>query len=468
MVKKKMPPKPKVDRISKLPVHLIQLILTSLPIKEAGRTSVLSREWRHHWKSITHLVFDKDFDSPDYSDSDEEISADKLMSSIQKTLQVHDGPITECVVSNYRLTTTVEIDPLISHLIEKGVSRLSLLYCCRDDSQQYEDEIDPSLFRAVQVDRLKLQGCELVEPSWFTGFTRLTSLHLDIVGLPEDFFDSFLLNCPLLEDLRVFYFRGLNIVEVEAPPRLKVCILRADLGLVDISFSYAPLLSVVSIHAEECGDEPETDVVSLFASLPALQRFYISFECLELLAAGSVPDRLPVALHCLEVLDIRRCDDEDSSLELELVLCLIRSSPNLNKLTIKVGLVIDTLYIIPFALHTTVFTVQAFGFLWDLKLSEREPEAHPEDEDSFCQHLDEVEIRLSGFSQVELDLLRFVLANAPLLRRIVIQPKSRLRWEKCLKFLGEIKEYDCASKNVEIIYVNKSGVMFFSMRLANV
>ncbi|CAI0458407.1 unnamed protein product, partial [Linum tenue] len=450
MVKKKMPPKPKVDRISKLPVHLIQLILTSLPIKEAGRTSVLSREWRHHWKSITHLVFDKDFDSPDYSDSDEEISADKLMSSIQKTLQVHDGPITEFVVSNYRLTTTVEIDPLISHLIEKGVSRLSLLYCCRDDTRQYEDEIDPSLFRAVQVDRLKLQGCELVEPSWFTGFTRLTSLHLDIVGLPEDFFDSFLLNCPLLEDLRVFYFRGLNIVEVEAPPRLKVCILRADLGLVDISFSYAPLLSVVSIHAEECGDEPETDVVSLFASLPALQRFYISFECLELLAAGSVPDRLPVALHCLEVLDIRRCDDEDSSLELELVLCLIRSSPNLNKLTIKMDVDED------------------LRFKGDLKLSEREPEAHPEDEDSFCQRLDEVEIRLSGFSQVELDLLRFVLANAPLLRRIVIQPKSRLRWEKCLKFLGEIKEYDCASKNVEIIYVNKSGVMFFSMRLANV
>ncbi|CAL1392470.1 unnamed protein product [Linum trigynum] len=446
-----MVPKPKVDRISKLPVHLIQLILTSLPIKEAGRTSVLSREWRHHWKSITHLVFDKDFDSPVYSDSDdEEISANKLMSSIQKTLQVHDGPITEFVLSNYRLTTTVEIDPLISHLIEKGVSRLSLLYCCRDDSLQYEDEIDPSLFRAVQVDRLKLQGCELVEPSWFTGFTRLTSLHLDIVGLPEDFFDSFLLNCPLLEDLRVFYFRGLNTVEVEAPPRLKVCVLRADLGLVDISFSYAPLLSVVSIHAEECGDEPETDMVSLFASLPALQRFYISFECLELLAAGSVPDRLPVALHCLEVLDIRKCDDEDSSLELEAVLCLIRSSPNLNKLTIKMEFDGD------------------LRFTGDLKLSEREPEAHPEDEDSFCQRLEEVDIRLSGFSQVELDLLRFVLANAPLLRRIVIQPKSRLRWEKCLKFLGEIKEYNCASKNVEIIYVNKSEVMFFSMRLANV
>ncbi|CAI0458405.1 unnamed protein product [Linum tenue] len=457
MEKKKKLRRSKVDRISKLPAHLIQLILTPLPIKEAGRTSILSREWRHHWRSITCLVFDDEFfDSPDYN-SDEEISANKLMSNVQETLQAHDGPITEFVLSNPELVTTVKIGPLISHLSGKGISDLSLLYRKYCDPQQFEHEIDSSLFHAIQLDRLSLEGCLFKVPSWFMGFARLTALQLEHVGLPDDFFHSFLLKCPLLEDLSVFYFEGPSNLELVAPPCLKVFTLMA-FCLRNISFKYAPLLSVVAVHAHHFeGDRPATDMASAFASLPALEQLYISSESLNLMAADPIPYRLPTALHCLKVLDIRKCNEDDSScqeddsfLEQEVLLCLIRSSPNLYKLTIQ---------------------MQPRGYLHftrrDLKLSDYEPDTDLEAKDGCCQRLEEVEIMLGGGSQVELDLLRFVLANGPLLRRIVIEPVKEMSWEGCLEFLEEIRQYECASRKAEIIYVNKSKRIVFRTRLAN-
>ncbi|CAL1392474.1 unnamed protein product [Linum trigynum] len=431
MAKKKKLRRSKVDRISKLPAHLIQLILTPLPIKEAGRTSILSREWRHHWRSITRLVFDDEFfDSPDYN-SDEEISANKLMSNVQETLQAHDGPITEFVLSNPELVTTVKIGPLISHLSGKGVSDLSLLYRKYFDPEKFEREIDSSLFHAVQLDRLSLEGCKFTVPSGFMRFARLTSLQLEHVGLPDDFFQSFLLKCPLLEDLRVFYFQGPWELEIVAPPCLKVLTLRAFILDSIIGFKYAPLLSVVSMQAGEIEYESlATDMVSVFASLPALQQLYVSFECLELIAADPIP-------YSTSLLESSRHPQ-------------VWSSPNLYKLTIQMQPRGD--------LH---FTRR------DLKLSDYEPDTDLEAKDGCCQRLEEVDIMLGGGSQVELDLLRFVLANGPLLRRIVIEPVEEMTWEGCLEFLEEIRQYECASKKAEIIYVNESNRIVFRTRLAN-
>ncbi|XP_058753511.1 uncharacterized protein LOC131626692 [Vicia villosa] len=47
------------DRISCLPDQLIDYILSHLPIKDAGRTSVLSRKWGRKWSTQPYLLFDK-------------------------------------------------------------------------------------------------------------------------------------------------------------------------------------------------------------------------------------------------------------------------------------------------------------------------------------------------------------------------------------------------------------------------
>ncbi|KAJ3687351.1 hypothetical protein LUZ61_016515 [Rhynchospora tenuis] len=49
-----------IDRISILPDHVLHHILSFLPLKQAGRTSILSRRWRHVWASLKGLTFYKD------------------------------------------------------------------------------------------------------------------------------------------------------------------------------------------------------------------------------------------------------------------------------------------------------------------------------------------------------------------------------------------------------------------------
>ncbi|GJV73343.1 F-box/FBD/LRR-repeat protein-like protein [Tanacetum coccineum] len=48
-----------MDRLSNLPSGIIELILCRVP-QEAGRTSILSKEWRYRWTRIPNLVFIED------------------------------------------------------------------------------------------------------------------------------------------------------------------------------------------------------------------------------------------------------------------------------------------------------------------------------------------------------------------------------------------------------------------------
>ncbi|CAI0458593.1 unnamed protein product, partial [Linum tenue] len=382
MVQKRNLRESKVDRISNLPAHVIQLILTSLPIKEAGRTSLLSREWRHHWRNVTRLVFDRRFNSSST------LNTNEVITRIQEALQVHDGPITEFELSIAGLTPYANIDHLMAHLSNKAILELSLKFrpeCC------YTDEIRCPLFFAFQLDSLILRECRFTVPSWFVGFNRLIVLELETVSLPDDFFRSFLLKCPLLEDLRVSFVEGPRKLEVVGAPRLKVFILRAY-GLKNISFKCTPLLSVVSIQVEEMLPLSETDIstvdmFSVFAALPALQHLNLSLECLKILAAGPVPGRLSDVLHGLEVLDIRKCyddcdgefdivRDDDHLSQLKVLLCLIRSSPNLYK----------------FRINMETCSLEGLTFERESVQLESETDCYPDPkaEDSYCPRLWEV------------------------------------------------------------------------------
>ncbi|CAI0458664.1 unnamed protein product [Linum tenue] len=264
------------DRISNLPDGAIERILVFLPIKDAARTSLLSRDWRNRWRSIPQLVFD-DYFAPTPAGNSYLPDENKVMMQVYEALMGHDGPIAkfELSISGIR---NPNVDILMRYISSKGVQELSLLFWECHHLQLYS-----SLFFALPLNRLRLQYCTFSLASSFVGFSKLNLVEFNDVFLPDNFYENFIPNCPLLEELRVFDCIGTEHVFVA--PSLKVLLFHS--GFEKICFKYTPLLSVVSVldteefmYDDDYFVKHNPDMVSLFASLPALQHLNLGIELL--------------------------------------------------------------------------------------------------------------------------------------------------------------------------------------------
>ncbi|CAI0458672.1 unnamed protein product [Linum tenue] len=416
------------DRISNLPDGAIERILVFLPIKDAAKTSLLSRYWRHRWRSIPQLVFDDRF-----APLAKKAGGKDVVMKIYAALLAHDGLLTKFELSIPGYRRHLPLDLLMLHLSRKGVQELSLLF------EDYgSPNLHSSLFSAAfPLKRLELKGCEFTVPSGFAGFSKLTFLQLENVGLPEDFFENVIPKFPLLEELRVAYCDDTE--PVFESHSLKVLFFHSS--FMNICFKDTPVLSVLSVLDTDlfCGEgEPSEDdyldMVPFFASLPAIQQLNLGIELLLLLAAGCVPYRLPTDLHHLEVLAVPRLR-LDRLPQARILVCLIMSSPNLQTLTIQID---DDRH------HPPSEVVASLQQLLEA-----------DDQPGVCclQHLEEFNIQDGRGMQVELDLVRFVLATAPKLRRISIKPHDKLSSGKVLKFLKNAALCKRISRDAELRYV---------------
>ncbi|CAN0876719.1 F-box/FBD/LRR-repeat protein At1g13570 [Linum grandiflorum] len=299
-----------------------------LPIKDAAKTSILSTNWRHRWRSIPQLVFDEEAGS--------ESNVNKILFDIYKALLIHDGPVTEFVLAIPGLCPCYEIDLIILHLSTKGIKKLALLFGEVDDNYTPSYRMmHSSLFSAIELNYLELDGAQFVAPSWFLGFSKLTVLKLNNATLPPDFCVKFVPMCPLLEDLRIAYCIGAEHLKLVAPC-LKVF---GFVGyLENILFECTPLLSVLSIEQEggACITGKEPDIAAIFGSLPALQQLYINFEFLDLAMNENIPQKLPDTLPHLRVLGINNGTGLIDPPEDCVMFFLIRSSSRLQRLTFQV------------------------------------------------------------------------------------------------------------------------------------
>ncbi|CAA0807389.1 F-box protein [Striga hermonthica] len=81
--------------ISRLPDDILLVILSFLPLKEAGRTSVLSSRWRNLWSYTLHLNFDdhnsmeKIMEDPEFGN--ESVEREKYVKWVDSVLQSHRG-----------------------------------------------------------------------------------------------------------------------------------------------------------------------------------------------------------------------------------------------------------------------------------------------------------------------------------------------------------------------------------------
>ncbi|XP_074349588.1 F-box/FBD/LRR-repeat protein At1g13570-like isoform X2 [Apium graveolens] len=424
----------KKDIISELPGNIHEYILGCLPIQDAVRTSVLSTRWRHTWTMTPHLIFDNQFlcrmmvKISKYTDP--ELKALKFVSVINKALLLHNGPIVSFSIEfpSYECDSRIFhdfIDQWIPVLSRKSIKQLSL-----DDFKL--GEYTAHHFSSLDLTHLRLISFWFSYTSTSGGFTYLTNLELINVAISK----QCIFDCPVLEKLTLVVCTGLSHTNFHAP-KLKCLHQMCD----EISLAGFENLGLKNLTEFSCGlcnclselEPSETsNLAKVLCSLHNIEIIYIAAEFIQFLAGGGSLRNLSKPLHNLKTLNISGINFVDSDI-ISCLLCLIRSAPNLCKLNISADIYTE------------------FSVYGDLRKDYRVG-----DLDDFT--IDQLKIvTLSYFEgrRAELELVKYLLAHAPLLKTMSIHRHAIVTKDVSLLIAEEMLQYTRASSRAQIRYLEQ-------------
>ncbi|KAF8407763.1 hypothetical protein HHK36_006899 [Tetracentron sinense] len=434
---------PLPDIISNLPEHVMVMILVHLPIKDAVRTCVLSRKWRYIWPTIPELVFDENNSNP-CSNIDKTPRNCEFVNFIDRVLLVHKGPIHKFYLNTYLQNYSV-VSSWMLFLSRNGVKDLTLSFLGESDESQYE--VPSSLFSCETLCYLNLSCFILEPPPMFNGFGNLKSLRLESVTLTDEALERMIFTCTVLERLVLYELIGCFRFKIRGPC-LQYFYLIGEFN--NICFDDAPRLSSAVMGSYYCavdehvGQGETSNLNKALGCLTGLEKLGMYHHFLQILARGSIPERLPVTLDYLKSITLEmNFNDLD---ETSVVLCLLRSSPNLQELWLQVS-----------GLDFTTVSVEEF---WEAQ--------HCLD----CSMNQLRVVKVSGISgaRPQLEVIKFLLANSPVLEILSVTPwpniKEKLANSPVLemliiaprpkvkekRMLQELVRFPCASSKAEIEY----------------
>ncbi|XP_059658946.1 F-box/FBD/LRR-repeat protein At1g16930-like [Cornus florida] len=221
------------DRISELPDVVLVSILSLLTMKEAGRTSVLSKRWRYMWTHITALNFDAAhiIDGIRVGDKQLEEERPSYLSWVNQVLKTYNGPSLDEFRVQFDLDETCrfDIDNWINFALEKRVKSLDLDFL---DTYRYTRKEGDYIYRITN------------HPHGFTSCNFLTNLQLNYVNVTGQVLEYFLINCPFLEQLFVHDSIGLvNLKVPELSLKLKRLAITYCINVESIEISAMNLMS---------------------------------------------------------------------------------------------------------------------------------------------------------------------------------------------------------------------------------
>lgn len=404
------------DRISGLPKNVIEAILMCLPIRDAVRTSVLSRGWRYEWSTTPQLVIDKkSFLIYDRLLPNERNM--KLVKVVDHILLLHSGPILKFTLS-VDLEGSADIDRWILVLSRNGITEFTL------DVWKGEVYKLPSYFFTCDLTYLELYRCTVTPPVSFRGFRSLTMLDLQCVTFTDEGLSSLLSLCPLLKNLLLRDISGCTQLKIRARELVD---LTFEGVLDDIHFESTPLLSTASIKLLTVADSLSTDetgcrMVKVIGSIPSIHRLELLEHTLQNLAVGVVPLCLPELCPVKHLIIHINFEDMQEMLG---AFCIFRSSPLMEKLGVRA--ISDK--------DIAGASADSFCLI---------------EEDFSCtfSHLQSVEVTdLTGIKS-EFKLIEFILANAPVLERMHIEFKENAG--DLVKIFRELIRYPRASPKAEL------------------
>ncbi|KAL5723418.1 hypothetical protein ACHQM5_006822 [Ranunculus cassubicifolius] len=414
------------DIISNLPVNVMECIITFLPIRDAVRTSILSRKWRYKWIAIPELVFDDTCVLSSASSSSLAVTKSKFVNFVDRVLLLHRGPIQKFKLSVSYLQNCPDIDQWILYLSWSDVKEFSLEL---EDKEWFR--VPSCLFSFRNLTHLELFRCEMHPPSNFKGFSNLKSLNLQQSYFENGVIESLLTNCPRLESFTLTYFDTLSL-NICAP---NLRYLRLEGEFKDLCIENAPLLATVSIAlymTEEISDHLEQTMACnmprTLGGVPVLERLVAESYFVKYLSVKSVPSKLPIKYDCLKKLELYQVGFEDVN-EISVAIYLIVNSPNLEELLFS-------------ASSDNEACVGPDLDYWETQHSL----------DCSFKRLQIVSMTdISGVPD-ELEFIKFLLAKSPVLKTMTIKPSLYVSdggWDMLIEML----RFPRASVQAGIIYV---------------
>ncbi|XP_052200930.1 F-box/FBD/LRR-repeat protein At5g53840-like [Diospyros lotus] len=388
------------DRISLLPDEILVIILSSLSIKEAARTSILSSRWRELWT----LGITLDLGSLDQVRSIETRTGQNFSYWLDRIMESHKGPS----IQKLRIC-------LQAKNIESG-----------GDFARWMNFATRKFVRELylQVETTKYS----VYPSLYLGFYNfhsLKALFLDFEHVDARHVEHFLSHCPSLEKLSL---AKSNVAHLKiSGPSLKLKFLEVsscfNLTRIKISapnlvaFKYwgpemvldlenAPLLAEVSFLESYCMYVVKQKFEQFSTVLPQLQKITLTLSY-----PWMVEFPMLDGLANLSKLELNlRVWDYDNPFQL--CTSFIKALPFLNKISLNL--------------------------FWVAKLESKQPwEPEVEDHRQHCLKV----VELIGFvgCLLDLEIVRYMIRNASSLKKITLCP-CRRAWMDDLQELMTIKE----------------------------
>ncbi|KAM3308179.1 F-box/LRR-repeat protein like [Capsicum chacoense] len=198
------------DEISKLPEPILDHILSFLVIKDAAKTSTLSKVWNSVWTNLSCLDFGdnclhkskKIVDQILANRLNQKISIKRFKAKAKENLQIYESKA---------------VDDWIKVLVTCNIKELFL------DVDVYKHyKLPEAIFAAKSLNVLSLHGFKLELPSDRIKFYFLRELYLEDSSLDEQFLQALCEICSDLEVLSLKRFSGLISLQVAGTlPKLR-------------------------------------------------------------------------------------------------------------------------------------------------------------------------------------------------------------------------------------------------------
>ncbi|GKU86011.1 hypothetical protein SLEP1_g600 [Rubroshorea leprosula] len=180
-----------VDSFGKLTDDLLVYILSLMNLKDATRTSVLSRRWRNLWTYTTRLCLDSSLlvvDSKKRAGKSTKVLSIRFIDWMNKILESHQGGRIDEFTTRFEMDDRIsehDIDDCVKFALQKRVQRLHLDLASLQISSDYGNYV----LTTQLLFNYKL--------------TSLKFLHLNEVEVADEVLEYIVSHCPSLEVLSV-------------------------------------------------------------------------------------------------------------------------------------------------------------------------------------------------------------------------------------------------------------------------